>query len=183
MPAIGVPYNLEAVRAEWVGKRTELVPGRYPVEYDPIRRHCHMVSDDNPLFLDPAYAATTRHGGVIAPPVMADYFAGPGAWPPSEAGSQFLRDVPTPGDRLLNVINEFEYIEPIHVGDQLSSYQVIADIFQRPTRLDPISTWVISETHILNQHGATVAIGRNTMLTHRPPEAVAADPQGAGDQP
>ena len=98
-------------------------------------------------------------------------------------GSQFLRDVPTPGDRLLNVINEFEYLEPIHVGDRLSSYQVIADIFQRPTRLDPLSTWVISETHIVNQRGDTVAIGRNTMLTHRTPEEVAQDPDGAGSRP
>ena len=37
-----------------------------------------MTDDTNPLFLDPDYAAGTKHGGVIAPPVMADYFAGPG---------------------------------------------------------------------------------------------------------
>ena len=53
-------YDIEAVRAEWIGRKTPLYHGRYPVEYDPIRRYCHMVEDDNPLFLDPEYAATTK---------------------------------------------------------------------------------------------------------------------------
>ncbi|MCA9830461.1 MAG: MaoC family dehydratase N-terminal domain-containing protein [Dehalococcoidia bacterium] len=180
MAKTGTPYDIEAVRKEWVGKQTEPVPGRYPVEYDPIRRHCHMIDDDNPLFLDPDYAAKTRHGGVIAPPVMADYFAGQGIWPPSEDGPMLLREVPTPGDRMVNLINEFEYIRPIKIGERLSSYQVLADIFHKPTRLDPISTWIVSETHIIDEAGKVVAIGRNTLLTHRPPEEVAADPNGTG---
>ncbi len=180
MARAGTPYDIDAVRAEWVGKKTEPAAGRYPVEYDPIRRHCHMIDDTNPLFLDPEYAAKTRHGSVIAPPVMADYFAGQGVWPPAEGGRVLLREVPTPGDRLVNLVNEFEYFKPIKIGDRLSSYQVIADVFQKPTRLDPISTWIVSETHIIDQDGETVAIGRNTLMTHRPPEEVAADPHGTG---
>lgn len=180
MVRVGTPYDIDAVCTEWVGKRTETAPGRYPVEYDPIRRHCHMINDTNPLFLDPEHAAKTRHGSVIAPPVMADYFAGQGVWPPSEGGRVLLREVPTPGDRLVNLINEFEYMRPLKIGERLSSYQVIADIFQKPTRLDPISTWIVSETHIVDEAGEVVAIGRNTLLTHRPPEEVAADPHGTG---
>jgi acyl dehydratase len=180
MAKIGVPYDLEQVRSEWVGKQTEPSPGRYPVEHDPIRRHCHMVDDTNPLFLDPDYAKGTRHGGVIAPPVMADYFAGLGAWPPSSGGRSLVREVPTPGDRLVNLVNEFEYLQPIHVGDRLSSFMKVADVFIKPTRLDPLSTWIVTETHIQNQRGETVAIGRNTLLTHRTPEEVAADPNGTG---
>jgi acyl dehydratase len=180
MTKVGTPYDLEKVRTEWVGKKTDPLKGRYPVEYDPIRRHCHMVDDTNPLFLDPGYAAGTRHGGVIAPPVMADYFAGMGAWPPTTGGRSLIREVPTPGDRLVNLVNEFEYFAPIRIGDHLSSYMVVADVFIKPTRLDPLSTWIVTETHIQNQRGETVAIGRNTLLTHRTPEEVAADPNGQG---
>ena len=180
MARVGTPYDIEAVRREWIGKRTETINGRYPVEHDPIRRHCHMTDDTNPLFLDPDYAAGTRHGGVIAPPVMADYFAGPGIWPPTSGGRALMREVPTPGDRLVNLVNEFEYLKPIHIGERLSSYMVIADVFVKPTRLDPLSTWIVTESHIQNQDGETVAIGRNTLLTHRPPDEVAADPNGAG---
>lgn len=33
-----------------------------------IMRFCEGIGDDNPLWTDPAYAASTPHGGVIAPP-------------------------------------------------------------------------------------------------------------------
>jgi acyl dehydratase len=180
MAKAGTPYDIDAVRREWVGQKSESRAGRYPVEYDAIRRHCHMVDDTNPLFLDPEYAKGTRHGGVIAPPVMADYFAGMGAWPPAAATRALMREIPTPGDRFVNMANEYEYLRPIYVGDQLSSYQVVADLFIKPTRLDPLSTWIVTETHIQNQRGETVAIGRNTLLIHRTPEEVAADSDGAG---
>ena len=36
-------YDIEAVRAEWIGRKAPVYHGRYPVEYDPIRRYCHMV--------------------------------------------------------------------------------------------------------------------------------------------
>jgi acyl dehydratase len=175
MAKVGTPYDIDAVRSEWIGKRTPVTPGRYPVEYDPIRRYCHMVEDTNPLFLDPEYGATTRHGGVIAPPTLTDYFAGNGAWPPGREGPRLMLEVPTPGDRLINLVNEQEYLKPIHVGDRLSSYMEIADIFLKPIRLDPLATWIVTETRILNQDGEVVAIGRNTLLIHRAPQEVAAD--------
>ena len=35
---------------------------------DNIRHYAHGVGDDNPLWCDPAYAADTRHGGIVALP-------------------------------------------------------------------------------------------------------------------
>jgi acyl dehydratase len=37
---------------------------------DVIRHYAWGLGDDNPLFCDPDYAATTRHGGLIAPPTF-----------------------------------------------------------------------------------------------------------------
>jgi acyl dehydratase len=70
------PYDIEDVRRSYIGFETAQTKGRYPVEYDAIRRHCHMVDDNNPLFLDPEYAKTTSHEGVIWPPSgwLALYF-------------------------------------------------------------------------------------------------------------
>ena len=45
MAKVGVPYDLDSVRAEWIGERAPVTDGRYPVEYDPIRRRCRMVDD------------------------------------------------------------------------------------------------------------------------------------------
>ena len=167
-------YDIEAVRREWIGKSSPVTRGRYPVEFDPIRRHCHMVEDTNPLFLDPDFAAQTTHGAVIAPPVMVDYFAGNGAWPRTTDAAPMLRP-PTRGDRLINLNQTMEFFKPVRVGDHLSRQTVIADVYEKPIRLDPKAVWTVIETRITNQDDELVAIIRNTLLTHRTPEEVAAD--------
>jgi acyl dehydratase len=169
------PYDIEAVRAEWIGKKSEVKPGRYPVEYDAIRRHCHMVDDDNPLYLDPDFAAGTRFGAVIAPPVMVDYFASDGSWPKTDEGPQLMLLIPTPGDRMINLNQHMEFFRPVRVGDRLSRQMVIVDVIQKPIRLDPKAVWTTAETRITNQDGDLVATVRNTLLVHRAPDEVAAD--------
>lgn len=190
--AVDGDYDIEAVRAEWIGKKTPRTHGRYPVEYDPIRRHCHMVEDENPLFLDPNFAKETSHGGVIAPPVLAGYFAGDGAWPPTGGPTQGQRrtgeqiepegsiigDVPTRGERLINMNVAWEYFAPVRIGDELSSETVLADIFEKSIRLDPKAVWIVTERRIYNQRDELVATNTNTLLTHRRPEVVAAEAEG-----
>jgi acyl dehydratase len=169
------PYDIDAVRSQWIGKASEKTRGRYPVEFDPIRRHCHMVEDTNPIFLDPDVAATTRFGGVIAPPVMLDYFAGQGVWPPVVEGPRIMQQVPTRGDRVINLNQEMIFYRPVRVGDHLSSQMVIVDVFEKPIRLDPKAVWITFEIRLTNDDNEPVATIRNTALFHREPEEVAAD--------
>jgi acyl dehydratase len=173
------PYDIEAVRKEWVGKESPVTTGRYPVEYDPIRRHCHMVEDTNPLFLDPDFAKGTRYGSVIAPPVMVDYFAGNGAWPRVRETPRLMQQVPTRGDRLINLKQTMEFYKPIKVGDRISSRMRIADVYEKGIRLDPRAVWIMMETLLTNQDDELVALVRNTLLTHRTPEEVAAEMNAA----
>ena len=172
-------YDLAAVRQEWIGRRSPVSVGRYPVEYDPIRRHCHMVEDTNSLFLDPDYAATTEYGGVIAPPVMGEYFAGAGIWPPVTDAPRLVNAVPTRGARFINMNQTLEFTRPVRVGDRLSGQTTIADVYEKPIRLDPLAIWIVAETRLTNQAGELVTLVRNTLLVHRTPEEVAADtPEG-----
>lgn len=177
-------YDLEAVRAQWVGKLISAASGRYPVEFDPIRRHCHMVGDLNPAFLDPKIAEAGPYGAVISPPSMLPtYFAAGGPWPPMEIANiesgqpLFTFGVPTPGDRGINMEVAWEFLEPIRVGDVLRLELRVADVFKKPIRLDPHAIWIVVETSFMNQHDAIVATWRNTMLVHRSPEQVARDAQ------
>ena len=167
-------YDIEAVRQKYVGFETAVSKGRYPVEHDPIRRHCHMVEDTNPLFLDPDYAQKTKYGAVICPPSgwLAMYFASLGPWP--AVFEPLVPIVPTPGKRIINMSQEVEWFLPIRVGDQLAIKRRIVDVYQKPISIDPEAVWTVSESIITNQRGETVCIVRNTLLTHRTPEEVSA---------
>jgi hypothetical protein len=161
-----VGYDIEAVRARWEGHETPLRWGRYPVEFEPIRRHCHMVDDGNPLFLEEG----------LCPPVMVDFFASQGPWPPGEYDILGLvRQIPTPGDRLVNLNQEFQWLRPARVGDRLGARHRVASIRLRGTRLDPLSVWIRTETTIVNQDQEVVATRTNQILVHRTPEEIAAE--------
>jgi acyl dehydratase len=133
-----------------------------------------MVEDTNPLFLDPDAGKDSQYGSVIAPPVMAGYFAGGGPWP-QKTKTDALANVPTRGERKINMNIDWEYLIPVKIGDQLSSQRELIDIFEKPIKLDPKAVWLVTETRITNQNDDIVAIGRNTLLTHRTPEQVSAD--------
>jgi N-terminal half of MaoC dehydratase len=159
-----MPFDIEAVRREWEGYETRLAWGRYPVEYDPIRRYCHMVDDQNPRFLERGEC----------PPVLVDYFAGAGPWPPAEQDILALVwKIPTPGDRLVNLNQEIEWFRTVRVGDRLGARHKVLTIEQRSTRLDPLSVWIRTETTVVNQHEEIVARRVNQIMVHRTTEEVA----------
>jgi acyl dehydratase len=161
-----VTWDVEAVRRAWEGHETPLAWGRYPVEHDPIRRHCHMVDDTNPRFLERGEC----------PPVMVDYFAagaGPGAEPDI---IPLVRRIPTPGDRLVNLGHEFEWLQTVRVGQRLGARHRVCTLEVRPTRLDPLSVWIRTETTIVDERERPVARRLNQIMVHRPPAAGAAEP-------
>ena len=181
-------FDIDRVRTEYVGKLGERSDGLYPVEHDPIRRHEHMCYGTNPLFLDPEYGRESQYGSTIAPSVMADYFAGDGTWPSWNGGHELPSrgdpnlDVPTIGDRAINLSTTWEFLRPIKVGDVLWSQPSVADVFVKPIRLDPNAIWIVNETRFYNQDDELVAISRNTGLRHREPEEVEANPDPLGLQ-
>ena len=167
-------YDIEAVRQKYIGTEIATARGRYPVEYDAIRRHCHMVDDNNPLFLDAEYAKSTEHGAALCPPSgwLALYFASLGPWP--AVFEPLLPIVPTPGKRIVNMKQEVEWFARIKVGDHLSVRRRVADVYQKGITIDPEAVWIVAEAIITNQREETVCVIRNTLLTHRTPEEVAA---------
>ena len=158
-------YDVKTVKRQWEGHETALAWGRYPVEHEPIRRHCHMIGDENPLFIEEGRC----------PPVMVDLFASQGSWPAADFDILgLIRRIPTPGDRLINLNQEFEWFLPVRVGDRLGSRHKVVSVHQRGTKLDPLSVWIKTETTIVNQREELVAIRTNQILVHRTPEEIAA---------
>lgn len=166
-------YDIEAVREKYIGFETAKATGRYAVERDPIRRHCHMVDDNNPLFIDAEYGEASPHGATVCPSSgwLALYFASLGPWP--AAFEPLFPLVPTPGKRIINMSQEVEWSRRIKVGDRLSVVRRIADVYQKGVSLDPEAVWIVAEAIITNQRDEDVCVIRNTLLTHRTPEEVA----------
>ena len=72
---------------------------------------------------------------------------------------------------------EWEFLEPIRVGDMLRLQLRVADVFRKSISLDPHAIWIVVETSFMNQSDTLVAKWRNTMLVHRSPEQMGRDAQ------
>ena len=158
---------LEKAR-ELIGKWSEEISYRYPVEYEPIYRYCNMVDDENPLFLDPEYATKTKHGGVIMPP-----FAAFGMLMPGFQEIMMPRMPRTPGPFVINMSQEYEWFRPLKVGDRLSFMSRVADIYVKSIKIDPKAWWIVLEFLYKNHRGEQVMLVRNLALSHRSPQQVA----------
>lgn len=83
-PPASKPQAPDAIQREFVGITDEALedlrkrigvkiedtvePWCYEATRDNIRHYAHGIGDDNPLWCEPGYAASTKYGDVIAPP-------------------------------------------------------------------------------------------------------------------
>ena len=171
------PEEILEEAKKMIGMETEPITFAYPLEYEPIRRYCLMIDDDNPLFLDPDFAKTTRYKGVVYPPFAPFGIMNLGS-PEKMAnlgkGGEMIIP-PTPGRYFINMAQEWEWFSPALVGDRLTAKGRLGDVYMKPIQIDPKAFWVITETHISNQRDEKVCIFKNILLCHRSPEEVAAD--------
>ena len=79
-----------------------------PVNQPMIRHWAHALDDMNPVYLDPEFAAKSRFGGIVSPPVMLQTWT-----------------MPAPK---LEGIAEFEIERYPRLGDVISVTQVFEDI-------------------------------------------------------
>ncbi len=127
-------------------------PATLEVEKGAVARFAEAVGDPSPLFNDEAAARKTRLGGLVAPPT-------------------FLRSLrlerPTvpdaPFEKLLDGGSDWEYFEPVRVGDHITGVVRIADLWERSGRLGTMLFTVLEFTYT-NQLGELVATQRNTLI-------------------
>jgi hypothetical protein len=175
----------------YIGRESPLQWGKYPVEYEPIRRWCHMVELNNPLYLDPDYARNTKWGEVVCPPPMVPIFASAGVpspisssgpaidWPPQtdhdrETLAAMDLQPPTAGNRTINLGSDLEFFKVVRVGDRLGFKNRVADVYIKPIRIDPEAFWVATDTVYLNQDQEVVAVNHGLRIRHRDPDQIAA---------
>jgi hypothetical protein len=126
----------------------------YDVTKDGIRGFSYAVPDPNGLYLDEEYAATTRWGGLIAPPGYHYAFGSP-AWLGKVPG---IRDAN--GVELSNADNateSWEFYAPMRPGDSILSYGKIASATPKVSRKLGECVLVGEEMRYTNQKGKIIA--------------------------
>jgi acyl dehydratase len=178
-------FDITAIRTEWAGRNIGRTISPYPVEYDPIRRYCHMTGDTNPLYLDPERARRGPFGEVICPPGFLRYYTTPGPWPrpPASTPGPVPKGIPTLGDRGINMGVAWTFAQPVLVGDRITTEWTVRDVYVKPTRLDADSVWIVTEAQLFNQRDEPVGVWTNTVLFHRPARPSAGAPVDAPDTP
>ena len=109
-----------------------------------IRHWVDALDDRNPVYLDPEVAATTRHGGLVAPPAMLQAWtmARPRIEGLAERGGAAAEIDPDSALGLLAAAgftatlatnSELEFDRYLRIGDRLQSEAALEDISERKT--------------------------------------------------
>jgi len=174
----------ESAAAECFGKYrgmtgNTLVAGM-PLERDTLRRFVQAIMDTDPLYVDAVYAAATKYGGIVAPPLYpvhafrppiggADPLAALQADPDADGaggndGVYFgLTPIESPFKRLLNGGNEIEFFRCLAVGERAVAKPRYASVDLKQTRNGPMLVVVI-ETRWETEKGELLMINRQVSL-------------------
>jgi hypothetical protein len=117
----------------------EPTPGPDPVNQPMIRHWAAAFEDHNPVYTDPAAAAASRFGQIVAPPVMLQTWTFPtptitgmaerGGSPVESSGTNPLDVLDEAGFvATLATNSEFEIERYVHLGEVVSAHTVMESI-------------------------------------------------------
>jgi len=150
-----------------------------PVNQPMIRHWAAAFEDHNPVYTDPEFAATTRFGEIVAPPLMLQTWtmatpiitgiAERGGSPVEVRGSNPLAPLDEAGFvGTLASNSEFEIVRYLRLGEVVSATTVVESISDRKqTRIGPgyFVTWV---TTYVDDDGEVVGRQRFRILKFNP---------------
>lgn len=131
---------------------------RYDVTKRDIKRFAQAIGEANPVHFDQDYAAHTRYGTIVAPPLFCQMFTFedvPPDWLPPD-GSPSEIDVPIPAQRTVGGASSYEIFQRVKAGDQITATSVLKDVFSKDGASGRLY-FIIVETEFSNQRGEPVA--------------------------
>ncbi len=151
---------------------------RHPVNEPAIADWCDAMGDENPCYTDPDYAATSVHGGLVAPPATLDVWDRGGlkhtiaADDPRGAVLRALEGAGFLGVVAVNAeLDVRRYLRP---GDVLSNVQILDDVSPRKQTALGEGHFVTTRHRYTDQRGEHVGDLTFRVLKFRP---------GTGRQP
>jgi len=155
MNAVEMEACVERFRRERIGLESK--PETVKIEAGAIQKFARAIGETNPLYFDEAYAKTTRHGGIIAPPTF-----------PSCLIMNVLEGMAADVASLSRALHTDDIVEnnlPIKAGDVITSTARYADVFQRTGRSGPMLFQTIDISQI-NQNQECVAVVRMIVVRY-----------------
>lgn len=122
-------------------------PWCYEATRDNIRHYAHGIGDDNPLWCDPAYAAKTRHGGILALPSFL--------FSTSRIVSGYVGGLP--GVHAMWSGSDWQWHQPVKRNDTISTEAYLKDLVEHQTRFAGRAVQQIYHVDFFNQQGDKVA--------------------------
>lgn len=171
----------------YVGLRSDRVVASDRVEAGAVRRFVQAIGDNDPVFWDQGYAATTRYRRPVAPPLYVlhasrrppgtddpfDLFNDDGdldgsdsafvAAGAAETHGSGLPAVDIPLVRRLNGGVEAEFFALAEHGDQIESVAEYVELKRREGKHGPL-VFVTTETNYTNQNRRPLATVRTTSI-------------------
>lgn len=157
-------------------------PAPDPVNLPMIRHWVEAIGDENPVYTDEAFAATTVHGGIVAPPTMLQAWVMRGLRGRPETGA-------TAQDELLGLLDEAgftsvvatnceqDYHRELRPGDHLKAVSVIESVSEEKSTALGNGHFVTTRTRYLDQNDEPVADMLFRILKFRPKA-----PSGPGEE-
>ncbi len=149
-----------------------------PVNQPMIRHWAHALDDMNPVYLDPEFAAASRFGGIVSPPVMLQTWTMPAPKLEgiAERGGAPLEIKANPTAFLdaagytstVATNSEFEIERYPRLGDVISAttvYESVSDEKKTALGTGFFLTWLTTYT---DQHGEVLGRQRFRVLRFRP---------------
>ncbi len=149
-----------------------------------IRHWCELMGDENPVYTDEEYAASSSKGGIIAPPTMLQIWSMEGypmAHNPSEDVQRELHNVfdDYGFTGVLGTNTSAEYFRDLHPGDEVHAHTVIDGISEQKATQRGIGYFIETVTDFTNQKDEAVGKIVFRVLKFIPNESN--DATGGGD--
>ncbi len=128
-----------------IGETAE--PWCYEATRDNIRHYAHGIGDDNPLWCEPAYAAKSSYGGIIALPSFL--------FSTSRIVSGYVGGIP--GVHAMWSGADWNWHKPVHRNDTISTESWLKDLIEHQTKFAGRAIQQIYHVKFYNQNGDLVA--------------------------
>ncbi|WFU31417.1 MaoC family dehydratase N-terminal domain-containing protein [Bradyrhizobium brasilense] len=148
----------------WIGREVHY-PAREELGRASIRYFALVLGDENPLYLDEAYAREAGYPSVIAPPTLVCetcQYAHRGPGENGYIGHEW--QLPVADCRMIRAGNEYQFMRPVLPEDRICVTWTLEDIVECASSRGGTQLFVSSLARYTDASGEVVAINRETIV-------------------